>query len=130
MVEKSEWTRVPLPLLTLALRLEGEGQYNLAKLARSTVDVLGRQAAYQSTLTTKKRELGQEIESVIEALSGLEVEEELLMAFQRGAVALSDGRLPLIHDTPHPYVCRTCGSMVFGAVTENCPTCGTWADSF
>ena len=51
-MENPEWTHALLPLLTLALRLEGEGQYNLAKLARATADALGRRAAYQQTLST------------------------------------------------------------------------------
>ena len=59
-MEKIEWTSILLPLLTLALRLEGEGQYNLAKLARAAVDALGRRAAYQATHTTDRRELRKE----------------------------------------------------------------------
>lgn len=129
-MEKSEWTHILLPLLTLALQLEGEGQYNLAKLARSAADALGRRAAYQYTLSTERGELVEEIERVTEALSRLEVDGGLLVAFRRGAIALSEGRLPLINETPHPYVCRTCGHMVLGAVTGKCPTCGAWPGTF
>ncbi len=130
MIEKSEWTHVLLDLLTLALRLEGEGQYNLAKLTRSTADALSRQAAYRQTIQTGKPELVDEIKRVTDALSRLEVNEGLLVALQHGASALSDGRLPLIHETPHPHVCRTCGYMVLGEVTENCPTCGARPGTF
>ena len=129
-MNKPEWTQVLLPLLTLALKLEGEGQYNLAKLARATVDALGRQAAYQQTLSTEKRELVEELERVTEALSGLEVGVELLEAFRLGANAHAEGRIPSINETPHPYVCRTCGHLIIGEVTEKCPTCGAWPDTF
>jgi hypothetical protein len=129
-VEKSEWTHVLSPLLTLALRLEGEGQYNLAKLARSAVDSLGRRAAYQNMRLVERKGLVEEIESVAAALSRLRISEELVAAFRQGASALADHRIPLIDETPHPYVCRTCGHLVLGAVTEKCPTCGAWPETF
>jgi hypothetical protein len=129
-MENLEWTHMLLPLLTLALRLEGEGQYNLAKLARAAVDALGRRAAYQSSLSTEGGELIEEIKSVTDALSGLDLGEELLASFRRGVNAVAEGRIPSITETPHPYVCRTCGHLVIGAVTEKCPTCGAWPDTF
>lgn len=129
-MKNSEWTHVLLPLLTLALRLESEGQYNLAKLARAAADALGRRAAYQASLSTERGELVEEIENVMDALSGLKLGEELLVAFRGGADALAGGRIPSINETPHPYVCRTCGNIVIGAVTEKCPTCGAWPDTF
>lgn len=129
-MKRSEWTQVLLPLLTLALRLEGEGQYNLAKLARSTIDALGREAAYKSSLSSGRQNLVEEIEKVAVALSRLEMSEELLAAFRCGANALTEGRIPSIIETPHPYVCRTCGQIVLGTVTEKCPTCGAWPDTF
>ena len=129
-MEKSEWASVFLPLLTLALRLEAEGQYNLAKLARSTVDSVGRRAAYQFSHSTERQGLIEEIGKVTESLSQLDVGDELLTAFQRGASALAEERIPSIEETPHPYVCRTCGRLALGEVVEKCPTCGAWPDTF
>jgi hypothetical protein len=129
-VENSKWAHVLVPLLSLALRLEGEGQYNLAKLARATVDALGRRAAYQSSLSTERGELVEEIKNVTEALSRLDLGGELLIAFQHGEKALAEGRIPSISETPHPYVCRTCGYLVLGTVVEKCPICGAWPDTF
>jgi hypothetical protein len=129
-MEKSDWTHILLPLLTLAAQLEGEGQYNLAKLARAAADSLGRQAAYQRNLARGKQDLVAEIEKVSRALSGLEVSDELLAAFRKGAEALSGARIPTIVETPHLYVCRTCGHIVMGEVAEKCPTCGAWLDTF
>jgi hypothetical protein len=129
-MEVSEWTHVLMPLLTLASRLEGEGQYNLAKLARAEVEALGRRAAYRQMLSTEKQDLVEEIEMVMETLSQLELDEGLLAAFRKGMVALSEDRLPSLIETPHPYVCRTCGRLVLSLVTEKCPTCGAWPDTF
>ncbi len=129
-MENSNSTQIILPLLTLALRLEGEGQYNLAKLARAAVDVLCRRAAYQSFLSAESHDLVEEIERVTEALSRMDVGEELPVAFHHGANALAEGRIPSITETPHPYVCRTCGHIVMGEVKGKCPTCGAWPDTF
>jgi uncharacterized damage-inducible protein DinB len=129
-MEKLEWTQVLEPLLSLALQLENEGQYNLAKLARAAIDSLGRRAAYRSNHARVRPGLVEEIQSAAQALSGLEVNEELLLAFRRGAAALSEGRIPSIDETPHPYVCRTCGHLALGEVVEKCPTCGAWPDTF
>jgi rubrerythrin len=120
-MEQPDWTHVLTPLLSLASKLEAEGQYNLAKLARAAVDALGRRAAYQHILSTGEPEPAEEIARITETLSGMGVEPDLLVAFRRGAAVLAEGRLPLINETPHPYVCRTCGHVVVGAVTEKCP---------
>ncbi|MBN2550783.1 MAG: DinB family protein [Anaerolineales bacterium] len=125
-----EWTEVLCPLLSLALRLEGEGQYNLAKLARSAVDSLGRQAAYQPEPPTSKQSLLADIDDITRALAGLDMNRDLVEALRRGATALAEGRLPLLSETPHPYVCRTCGYLVIGETEEKCPTCGAWPETF
>jgi RNA polymerase subunit RPABC4/transcription elongation factor Spt4 len=116
--------------LSLALRLESEGQYNLAKLARAAVDSLGRQAAYQQTMQAGKIELPAELDRLTQELSRLDADEGLLVALSRGAAALADGRLPLIHETPHPYVCRTCGHVAMGEAKVKCPTCGARVETF
>lgn len=130
MTKKPDWTRALLDLLVLALRLEREGQYNLAKLARAAGDALGRRAAYQASLSTEQGGLVEKIEDVTEGLSAFALSEELLAALQRGASALAEGRIPSIFETPHPYVCRTCGHLVLGLLTGKCPTCGAWPDTF
>lgn len=129
-MDNSRWAHILQLLLTLALRLEGEGQYNIAKLARAAVDSLSRQVAYQHSMQDDVPDLVDEIKMVAEALSKLGMNESLLLAFKNGAAALSEKRIPMIHETPHPYVCRTCGHIVLGKVTEKCPTCGAWPDTF
>lgn len=129
-VFRPEWQDTLIHLLALAARLEGEGQYNLAKLARAAADSLGRQAAYQDALPAGKEGLAAEVERAAAALSHLEMDTELLEAFRRGAAAMAEGRLPLIHEVPHPYVCRTCGQVSLGEVRERCPICGAWPATF
>lgn len=122
-MQTHKWTTILVPLLSLALQLEGDGQYNLAKLARATADGLARRAAYQSITPTSKQKLIIDIEKICVTLSNLEVDEELLAAFRLGALALSEDRLPSIHETPNPYVCRTCGYLILGEAPKKCPVC-------
>jgi len=128
-MEASDWTKSLAPLLALALRLEGEGYYNLAKLARAAVDAALRRAAYQQTQNSSGQPLNEEIEEAARMLPGLKLGEELLAAFQRGSQAFAAERIPSIVETPHPFVCRTCGHLTLGEAPEKCPVCGAWADT-
>lgn len=110
-------------LLALAAKLEGEGQYNNAKLARAAAEVLARQAAFQIIMPSGRNELVSEIGQAVAALSRLGMDNALLDAMKQGAAAMAAGRLPLIHETPHAYVCRTCGHVVLGEPAEKCPIC-------
>jgi len=125
-----EWTATLVRLLSLASRLEDEGHYNVAKLARAAVDALGRRAAYDALGAAPAPNLVEEVRQVTEALARLDAPGELLAALRRGATALAGGHIPSISETPHPHVCRTCGYLVMGAVEEKCPTCGAWPASF
>lgn len=125
-MEKSKWTDIFLRLLSLASRLEGEGQYNLAKLARATADSLSRRAAWELNLPSDKETLVNDIEHLAASLDNA----DLQTAFRKGASALTEGRLPLIDEIPHPYVCRTCGHLTLDEAADKCPDCGAWAETF
>lgn len=126
----SEWSSTLIHLLALAARLEGEGQYNNAKLARAAAEALARQAAFELALPSTRGALVGEIERAVAALGRLGFEQALLNAMKRGAAAMAAGRLPLIHETPHAYVCRTCGHLVLGEPAEKCPTCAARPATF
>jgi rubrerythrin/uncharacterized damage-inducible protein DinB len=127
---KAEWSDTLSHLLALAAKLEDEGQYNIAKLARAAAEALTRQAAFKIALPSERSKLAIEIEKAIDALSKLSVNENVLAALKRGSAAMADGRLPLINEMPHAYVCRTCGHIVLNAPAEKCPTCGAWPTTF
>jgi hypothetical protein len=129
-VRRGEWGNSLVHLLALASRLEGEGQYNIAKLLRAAADAMARRAAYRLNPPMDTAELRSEIERGVAALSKLNLDTELIAALKRGGAAMAEGRLPLIHETPHPYVCRTCGHAALGEPPGKCATCGTWAATF
>jgi hypothetical protein len=36
---------------------------------------------------------------------------------------MAAGRLPMFTETPHAYVCRTCGTILMGTPVDDCPNC-------
>ena len=124
------WKDTLVKLYALAARLEGEGQYNLAKLLRGAADSLCRQAAYSLSTPADKAALSIEIQEAAAALTGLGVSPQLVAALQRGAGIMAEGRLPLIDDAPHPYICRTCGHLVLNPPVGNCPVCDARAGTY
>jgi hypothetical protein len=71
-----------------------------------------------------------EIERAVAALGQIGIDEALLDAMKRGAATMAQGRLPLIQETPHAHVCRTCGHLVLGEPAEKCPTCAARPATF
>lgn len=126
----SAWTATLIHLLALATRLEDEGQYNLAKLARAAADSLSRGAAYDVAIPAEKEALAADIKQTARDLSRLGASPELLSALSEGADVMAGGGVPLISVTPHPYVCRTCGHLLLGEPEINCPTCGAWPGTY
>ncbi len=121
-----QWQETVVQLLAMASRLEGEGQYNLAKICRAQADSLSRRAAWELNLPSDEATLAAGIERVAASVD----DATLQTAFRVGASALTSGRLPLIEQIPHPYVCRTCGHLTLGSVPEKCPDCGAWGGTF
>lgn len=124
------WNDTLIHLLALASRLEGEGQYNLAKLARAAADSLSRRAAYGVAIPVENEALAADIKQTARDLSRLGASPELLSALSEGAGVLAGGGVPLFELTPHPHVCRTCGHLLLGEPETNCPTCGAWPGTY
>lgn len=126
----SQWKDNLVNLLALASRLEGEGQYNLAKLARAAADSISRQAAYSLDIPTDKGALSAAIKETADTLTGLKVNPDLINALKQGADIMLDGKLPQINVTPHAYVCRTCGDLTLSEPMDKCSTCGAWPSTY
>lgn len=128
--DKTIWADSLIHLFALASRLEGEGQYNLAKLARAAADSLCRQETHPLDIPTDKEKLTAEVHKAIEALSHLDVSADLLSSLKQGADFMAQGQLSPITATPHPYVCRACGYLTLTPPSEPCPICDAWAETF
>ena len=120
-----------IDLLALASKLEGEGQYNLAKLCRAAAESLCRRAAYKAQIPDNKQELANKINQVVESLNKTDFDiREIVGVLNNGAAIMAEGRLPLFNDTPNVFVCRICGHLEIGQVLESCPTCQAWPETF
>lgn len=127
---QAEWQDTLVHLFALAARLEGEGQYNLAKLTRAAADSSCRRETYPLDIHGDTDKLTVEVRKAIDALSRLNMSADLLSALKQGAEFMAQGKLSPITVTPHPYVCRACGYIALAPPTEPCPTCGAWAETF
>ncbi|MDX1601377.1 MAG: DinB family protein [Anaerolineales bacterium] len=117
-------------LEALAQALEGQGQYNVAKLFRAAGASIVSDTAWKLNVGTEKEELEREVRNLIADLDEAGMQAELLEAMASGADAISDGRLPLIDETPHPYVCRTCGHIAMTPPSDSCPRCNARPRTF
>lgn len=130
MSEVSDGSKVLVRLSALARWLEDEGQYSIAKLIRALVEAALLQTAYPVERLTGREALLGEINWAIAACTRLGADDELAQALQSGATALVEGRPPLIHELPHPHVCRTCGHLMARAAPDKCPVCGARSVTF
>jgi hypothetical protein len=117
-------------LETLAQTLETEGQYNVAKLVRAAQASLIRSAAHEHVLPSAKEPLAREVENVAGQLEAIMQDDSLTKILRAGAAAVAQGHLPLITESPDPYVCRTCGYVELEPPQGNCPSCGAHPHTF
>lgn len=129
-IKQHEWKETLVQLFALASNLEGEGQYNLAKLTRAAADSLNRQAAYALEIPTAKEKLSSAVKDISDVLTNFDVSSDLVTALKQGADIMAEGQLPLIDVAPHPYVCRTCGHLVLNEPAEKCPRCNAWPSTY
>lgn len=126
----NDWADTIVLACGLAGRLEEAGQYNIAKLLRAAADSQLRQAANSLALPEDKTALAGEVLSFVGALNSLDIGKDMIAAIKSGVMRMSEGRLPLIRETPTPYVCRTCGNLTMDKPHASCPNCGAWKDTF
>lgn len=110
-------------VLALAANLEGEGQINNAKLLRAAVDSILTRASRQVSMSKEREAMAAQTAKAIDALAQEGVDPVLLQAIERSRISLAEGRLAHYHDTPDPYICRTCGHVMLENMAA-CPECG------
>lgn len=130
MNDDTNWKDTLIHLFALASRLEGEGQYNLAKLMRAAADSLCRRETYPLDIPGDVDILTAEVQQAIAALSGMDMNADLLAAMTQGAAFMAQGKLSPITATPNPWVCRGCGTVALSPPVEPCPVCGQWPETF
>jgi hypothetical protein len=120
-------------LANLAIRIEGKGQYNIAKYIRATLDSLLRQAAFNQTYPTDSTSILADLDSTIRLLERNEFDQSITEKLRRGYQVLADNTISKMPDFPTPIVCRRCGYIREQVPPEHqscCPTCGADLASF
>jgi rubrerythrin/uncharacterized damage-inducible protein DinB len=117
-------------MYALAAKLEGEGQYNNVKLVRAAAEAICRQAAFKMELSPNNSELSDELKRISRTISENKVSAYLAKALMNGAKAMTTGQLPLIDETPNPFVCRTCGHVILDEPETDCPVCAARPQTF
>ena len=101
-------------MLALATRIEGKGQYNVAKLLRAAAEATARRSAYRLGLSPDLDGIVADLERVVAMLPA------------QGASAVRAGTQTLLEEFPDPFVCRRCGGHTLGAPRAICATCNAW----
>lgn len=120
-------------LASLAIRVEGKGQYNVAKYVRAAHDSLLRGAAFRIGYATDEVGVLAELALIILRLEQAGCDPALLERLRLGYRKMEANELAMIGDFPEPLVCRRCGTAGERGEREPfavCPKCGADIDSF
>lgn len=116
-------------LLSLAVALADEGQYNVAKLLRAAAASQARRSGHQVTSTRIPAEQADTLERIAEAI-GSTPAAALAEPLRKAATVLRAGGLCTFEETPDPMVCRLCGRVESSRPEGRCPDCGAWGSTF
>lgn len=89
-----------------------------------------RSSAHRIGTEHERGHLAEAVHEIADELSNLEVDGDLIAALRARSKAIAQGRLPLIDETPHPYVCRACGHLELAEPEGNCPRCDARGRTF
>lgn len=122
----------PAALLALAVRTEGHGRYNLAKLLRAAAAAVVQRRADERLPEVPE---GDDLVTLLTVVSDTWASDALLAplapSLRRAALRLGDDTLPLMADAPDPRLCRRCGHLeADGHAPGACPHCLADADTF
>jgi hypothetical protein len=121
----------PAALIALAVRIEGQGRYNLAKLLRAAAEAIVRRGAHDLLLEAPGVPLQESLGGLSDAWARDPHLAPLAASLRRAAARLADDALPLMADAPDPLLCRRCGHLIAdGATPESCPVCLAEATTF
>lgn len=111
-----------LRLLAIARGLEDDGYYNAAKVFRAA-------AESESVAATREHarlggELEANMEAVLNELRAGDSDPELVEMLDRARAHVEEGHYSTLAEIPAPFVCRSCGRVLFQEAPAACPRCG------
>jgi hypothetical protein len=115
-------------LASLAIRVEGKGQYNVSKYIRAAQDALLRGGAFRIGYGTDETGVLAEFARIILRLEQEGCDPALLERLRQGYRKMETNELCTIGEFPPVSVCRRCGTI--GGDFAVCPKCRSDIDSF
>jgi hypothetical protein len=92
-------------LANLAIRIEGKGQYNIAKYVRATLDSLLRHAAFNQGYATDTTSILADLTSIVDHLEDIGFDPEIVDRLRHGYQVMSQNGISKIPEFPTPIVC-------------------------
>jgi hypothetical protein len=120
-------------LANLAIRIEGKGQYNIAKYVRATLDSLLRQTAFGQNYSTDASSIMADLGSVIQHLEEIGYDQAIIDRLRLGYQVMVENTISKMPEFPTPIVCRRCGYIREQVPPEHqgyCPVCAADFASF
>ena len=114
----------------LAIRIEGKGQYNIAKYVRAAIDSLLRKEAYALHYQSDNDSVLNDLESVIRRLEDMGFDEEIITHLRRGHNTIAQNKISKLPEFATPRVCRRCGYVLCQTGEKDCPNCAADSASF
>jgi len=122
-----------IKLANLAVRIEGKGQYNIAKFVRATMDSLIRRSAFERGYPTDTSTILSDLKDVITQLEDIGFTSPIVDTLKTGYKKIADNEISKITEFPGVAVCRRCGNPLEVKGEDhfdNCEICGSDIDTF
>jgi hypothetical protein len=120
-------------LANLAIRIEGKGQYNIAKYVRATMDSLIRKSAFEQAYPSDTSAILSDLKDVIAELEAIGCASLIVSAIKTGYKKIEDNEISKITEFADVVVCRRCGNPLEVKGNDSfhyCEICGSDIDSF
>jgi uncharacterized damage-inducible protein DinB len=120
-------------LSNLAIRIEGKGQYNIAKYIRATIDSLSRESAFKMGYATGEKDILDDMGNLIRELEQIQFDKTIIQKLSLGLEKISNNEISKADQFPEPIVCRRCGFIaLISEKSDNdyCRKCGAGIDTF
>jgi len=120
-------------LANLAIRIEGKGQYNIAKFVRATMDSLIRKSAFERGYSADTSTILSDLKDVITQLEAMGFASSVVSCIKAGYKKIADNEISKITEFGGIAVCRRCGNPLEVKDEDHfhyCEICGSDIDTF
>lgn len=125
--------RLMAHLANIAIRIEGKGQYNIAKFIRATIDSLLRESAFKSGYSADTESIINDLKVTTEKLKEIGFDKGIIANLKLGCQKIANNEISKVEEFPEPIVCRRCGLITVHSEKSHsnyCKRCSADLDSY